>query len=40
MIQQLLNLNYRGPFNILGHVKGGDPEVILEENFNGLKALF
>ncbi|ARV14842.1 sugar phosphate isomerase/epimerase family protein [Polaribacter sp. SA4-12] len=40
MIQQLLNLNYRGPFNILGHVKGGDPEVILEENFKGLKTLF
>lgn len=40
MIQQLLDLNYRGPFNILGHVKGGDPELILEENFKGLQTLF
>ena len=40
MIQQLLNLNYKGPFNILGHVKGGDPELILKANFNGLQTLF
>ncbi len=40
MIQQLLDLNYKGPFGILGHVKGGDPEVILEENLTGLYRLF
>ncbi|TXG36065.1 sugar phosphate isomerase/epimerase family protein [Seonamhaeicola maritimus] len=40
MIQQLLDLNYTGPFNILGHVKGGDPEVILKQNFEGLQQLF
>ena len=40
MIQQLLELNYKGPFGILGHVKGGDPELILEENYLGLKHLF
>ncbi len=40
MIQQLLDLNYTGPFNILGHVKGGDPEIILENNYNGLQLLF
>ena len=40
MIQQLINLNYKGPFNVLGHVKGGDPEVILEENFKGLQVIF
>jgi sugar phosphate isomerase/epimerase len=40
MIQQLLNLNYKGPFGILGHVKGGDPEVILQENYDGLQELF
>lgn len=40
MIMQLLNLNYQGPFGILGHVKGGDPELILKENFYGLLALF
>ena len=40
MIQQLLRLNYKGPFGILGHVKGGDPEIILEENYQGLKKLF
>ncbi|MDG5490070.1 sugar phosphate isomerase/epimerase [Psychroserpens sp. SPM9] len=39
MIQQLLNLGYNGPFGILGHVKGGDPEHILEANENGLKNL-
>ena len=40
MIQQLLDLNYKGTFNILGHVKGGDPEVILEKNFKGLQTIF
>ncbi|QTD38515.1 hypothetical protein JL193_04285 [Polaribacter batillariae] len=40
MIQQLIDLNYRGPFNLLGHVKGGDPEVIIEQNYQGLQLLF
>ncbi|MEW4922689.1 TIM barrel protein [Algibacter sp. 2305UL17-15] len=40
MIQQLLDLKYSGPFGILGHVKGGDPEVILQENLEGLWQLF
>ena len=40
MIQELINLKYKGPFNILGHVKGGDPELILEDNFKGLQTLF
>ncbi|AJR03734.1 sugar phosphate isomerase/epimerase family protein [Siansivirga zeaxanthinifaciens] len=40
MIEQLLDLNYKGPFGILGHVKGGDPELILQENFVGLQSLF
>ncbi|MDY7396792.1 TIM barrel protein [Aureibaculum sp. 2210JD6-5] len=40
MIQQLLDLGYKGPFGILGHVKGGDPELILQENFRGLQKLF
>ncbi|TMM29087.1 AP endonuclease [Polaribacter aestuariivivens] len=40
MIQQLLGLNYSGPFGILGHVKGGDPEIILQQNFDGLQQLF
>ncbi|GGK10698.1 hypothetical protein GCM10007962_01030 [Yeosuana aromativorans] len=40
MIQQLLDLKYTGPFGILGHVKGGDPEVILPENLQGLQHLF
>jgi len=40
MIQQLLDLNYTGSFNILGHVKGGDPETILEKNYKGLQRLF
>ena len=40
MIQQLLDLKYRGTFNILGHVKGGDPEIILKENYAGLQNLF
>ena len=39
MIQELLNLNYTGSFNILGHVKGGDPEIILEENYKGLQKI-
>ena len=40
MIQQLLDLKYSGPFGILGHVKGGNPEVILQHNFDGLQQLF
>ncbi len=36
MIQQLLDLKYQGPFGILGHVKGGDPELIIEANEKGL----
>ena len=40
MIQQLFNLKYSGPFGILGHVKGGDPEIILQQNFEGLQQLF
>lgn len=40
MIQQILDLNYKGPFGILGHVKGGDPEIILQENNEGLQQLF
>ena len=36
MIQQLLDLEYQGPFGILGHVKGGDPELILKANEIGL----
>ncbi len=39
MINELLNLNYIGTFNLLGHIKGGDPELILEENYKGLKTL-
>tara|TARA_R110002072_G_scaffold192734_1_gene349836 strand:+ start:15 stop:1034 length:1020 start_codon:yes stop_codon:yes gene_type:complete len=40
MIQQLLDLNYSGPIGILGHVKGGDPEIIIQENHEGLQQLF
>ena len=40
MIDDLLELGYRGPFAILGHVKGGDPEGILEENYQGLQQLY
>ncbi|WP_345006801.1 sugar phosphate isomerase/epimerase family protein [Snuella lapsa] len=40
MIKQLLDLNYSGPFGILGHVKGSDPEIILEQNQEGLYRLF
>ena len=40
MIQQLLDLGYSGPWGILGHVKGGDPEIILQENYEGLQELF
>ncbi len=39
MIKHLIDLGYKGPFNILGHVKGGDPEVILQKNYLGLKNL-
>jgi len=40
MIQLLIDNGYNGPWGILGHVKGGDPELILEENLNGLQTLF
>ena len=40
MILELINLGYKGPFGILGHVKGGDPEFILESNAMGLAELF
>ncbi|TRX52468.1 sugar phosphate isomerase/epimerase family protein [Thalassomonas sp. M1454] len=40
MIQLLLDLNYQGPFGLLGHVKGGDPAVILQQNLDGLRQLF
>lgn len=40
MIQSLLKTGYKGPFGILGHVKGGDPEIILKENLTGLQELF
>lgn len=40
MIQQLVNIGFKGPFNILGHVKGADPALVLEDNFNGLNTLF
>lgn len=40
MIQVLLDKDYQGPWAILGHVKGGDPEVILKENLKGLQTLF
>ena len=39
MIQELLDLGYKKPFTILGHVKGGDPEIILEKNYNGLQKI-
>ncbi len=39
MIQQLLDLKYEGPFGILGHVKGGDPALILKANEKGLVNL-
>jgi len=40
MIQRLLDLGYEGPWGILGHVKGGDPEVLLGKNMRGLWELF
>ena len=40
MIQELLDLGYKGPFGILGHVKGGDAELILIKNRIGLQKLF
>ncbi|RMB64149.1 AP endonuclease [Dokdonia sinensis] len=40
MIQRLLDLGYDGPWGILGHVKGGDPEVLLDKNMRGLWGLF
>jgi hypothetical protein len=40
MINELLQLGYTGSFNILGHVKGGDAEIILKKNYVGLQQLF
>ena len=40
MIQSLLDINYQGSFAILGHVKGGDPAIILKNNLGGLQELF
>lgn len=40
MIEKLLALGYQGPWGILGHVKGGDPEIILQKNFEGLQNFF
>ena len=40
MIQELLDLGYNKPFGILGHLKGGDAELILEKNLHGLHMLF
>lgn len=39
MIQELFDLGYEGSFGILGHVKGGDPELILKANEEGLKTI-
>ena len=39
MILQLLELGYKGPFGILGHVKDSDPEMILKVNEKGLTNL-
>ncbi|WP_228852994.1 sugar phosphate isomerase/epimerase family protein [Aegicerativicinus sediminis] len=40
MIEYVIEIGYNGPFGILGHVKGGDPETILQDNYNGLQNLF
>jgi len=40
MIQVLLDKGYLGPWAILGHVKGGDPEIILEDNLKGLYNIY
>ncbi len=40
MIQELLDLGYKGPFGILGHVKGGDTAIILKKNLQELHKLF
>ena len=40
MIQELIDLGYKGPFGVLGHVKGGDPERILQDNLEGLQHIF
>lgn len=40
MILKILEMNYKGPFGILGHVKGGDAKVILKKNLDGLLNLF
>ena len=40
MINLLLNLDYKGPFGILGHVKNKDVARTLKKNLKGLEALF
>ena len=40
MINLLLNLDYKGPFGILGHVKNKDVALTLKKNLNGIQALF
>ena len=40
MIHTLFDEGYEGPFGILGHVKGGDPEVLLDKNREGLQRLY
>lgn len=39
MIRELQTLGYNGPWGILGHVKGGDAQEILERNLSGLRNL-
>ncbi|WPR71974.1 hypothetical protein SLW70_02250 [Flavobacterium sp. NG2] len=40
MIEKILKMGYSGTFGILGHIKGDDPEIILQENYMGLQDLF
>ena len=40
MIALLIEKGFKGPFGILGHVKGGDAKLILKENLEGLHTLF
>jgi hypothetical protein len=39
MINCILKLGYKGPFGILGHVKGDDVALILKKNLKGLKSI-
>lgn len=39
MTEPLLKRGYKGPFALLGHVKGGDAERVIETNLNGLHAI-